>query len=360
VSSHHYRKEKKCLNCGADVPDKFCSHCGQANTEPKESFLHLVADFFSDITHYDSKVFVTLKDLIFKPGFLTKEYNGGKRVTYLNPIRLYVFISAVFFLVLFASTKKNEKNEKDDEQSTNIFRQKFADSLRNAANSFQQINADTIRKNIYKEIASRIDPPKPPGDLESIGLFFSSSGEVIIDMEESKYNNILDYDSVQKKLPDSLKDTGFMRWLLRNNVRLKSEHDNRSHLKIIVDMQHSIPKIMFVLLPLFAFFVSWFYSWKKYFYAQHATFTIHFHAFIFLLFLLILLLDKIFPWEWSGLILLGIGFVWGFLYLTFALKKVYRQSLILSGVKALAISFIYSVAVIISICVLVLITFLFV
>ncbi|HEX4372462.1 MAG TPA: DUF3667 domain-containing protein [Puia sp.] len=360
MSAHHYRKEKKCLNCGADVPDKFCSHCGQANTESKESFLHLVADFFSDITHYDSKVFITLRDLIFKPGFLTKEYNAGRRVTYLNPIRLYVFISAVFFLVLFASTKENEKNEKDDEQSTNIFRQKFADSLRTAANNLQQINFDTVRKNIYKEIASRIDPPKPPADLESFGFAFGSSGELIINMEEYKYHNIREYDSVQKKLPDSSRDKGFMRWLLRNNIRLKSEHENRSHVKISIDMQHSLPKIMFVLLPLFAFFVSWFYSWKKYFYAQHAIFTIHFHAFIFLLFLLILLLDKIFPWEWSGLILLGMGFVFGFLYLTFALKKVYQQSLILSGVKALAISFIYSIAVIISIWLLVLITFLFV
>ncbi|HSZ87661.1 MAG TPA: hypothetical protein VK787_16625 [Puia sp.] len=179
-------------------------------------------------------------------------------------------------------------------------------------------------------------------------------------MGEYKYHNLLEYDSVQKKLPDSLKDQGFMRWLLRNNIRLKSEHENRSHVRISIDMQHSLPKIMFVLLPLFAFFVSCFYSRKKYFYAQHAIFTIHFHSFIFLLFLLVLLLDKIFPWEWSGLIICAVGLFVGFLYLTFALKKVYQQSLILSGVKALAISFIYSIVVIISIWLLVLITFLFV
>ncbi|HSZ87660.1 MAG TPA: DUF3667 domain-containing protein [Puia sp.] len=94
------------------MPDKFCSHCGQANTEPKESFFHLVADFFSDITHYDSKVFVTLKDLIFKPGFLTKEYNAGRRVTYLNPVRLYVFISAVFFSSFLQAKKKMKKMKK--------------------------------------------------------------------------------------------------------------------------------------------------------------------------------------------------------------------------------------------------------
>jgi hypothetical protein len=38
VTNHHYRKEKYCLNCGAEVSDKYCSRCGQANVEHKESF----------------------------------------------------------------------------------------------------------------------------------------------------------------------------------------------------------------------------------------------------------------------------------------------------------------------------------
>jgi len=360
VSGHHFRKEKKCLNCGADVPDKFCSHCGQANTEPKESFPDLVVDFLSDITHFDSKIFITLRDLIYNPGFLTREYNAGRRATYLNPIRLYVFISAVFFLTLFASKNENESNKNDEGEATNIFRQKFADSLRRASNDFRQSAADTVRKSVYKQIASLIDPPKSPADGESFGFAISSSGILVISLEEYKYHNMREYDSVQQKLPDSLQDRGFMRWLLRNNIRLKSEHENRSHLKLQIDMQHSLPKTMFVLLPLFALFVSWFYSRKKYFYGQHAIFAIHFHSFIFLLFLLISLLDKIISGEWSGLILWIIAFLWGFLYLTFALKKVYQQSLIVSGLKALAIGFIYSLAVIISIWTLVLITFLFI
>jgi hypothetical protein len=45
---------------------------------------------------------VTLKDLLFKPGFLTKEYMKGRRKNYLHPVRMYVFTSAVFFLVFYS------------------------------------------------------------------------------------------------------------------------------------------------------------------------------------------------------------------------------------------------------------------
>src|SRR5476651_1345786 len=94
------RHDKTCLNCGTEVQERFCTHCGQENTEPKESFGHLLRHFFADVTHYDSQFFTTLKYLIFRPGFLTVQYNAGKRLSYLNPIRMYIFISAVFFLVL--------------------------------------------------------------------------------------------------------------------------------------------------------------------------------------------------------------------------------------------------------------------
>ena len=98
----HLRKDKICLNCGATVQERFCSHCGQENTEPRESFRHLIGHFFADVTHYDAQVFTTVKDLIVKPGYLTGQYNAGKRVSYLNPIRMYIFISAVFFIVAFS------------------------------------------------------------------------------------------------------------------------------------------------------------------------------------------------------------------------------------------------------------------
>ena len=95
------RKEKICLNCTADLQGRYCHICGQENTEPKESVWGLITHFFYDITHFDGKFFSTLKYLAFKPGFLSAEYVKGRRASYLNPIRMYVFTSAIFFIIFF-------------------------------------------------------------------------------------------------------------------------------------------------------------------------------------------------------------------------------------------------------------------
>src|SRR4029078_1863472 len=111
VSHSPLRKEANCLNCCATVQGRYCHICGQENVEPKETFWHMFIHFFYDITHFDSKFFETVKDLVFKPGFLSKEYVKGKRASYLHPVRMYVFTSAMFFLVFF-SLFKNETSVK--------------------------------------------------------------------------------------------------------------------------------------------------------------------------------------------------------------------------------------------------------
>lgn len=95
------RKDKDCLNCGAQVQGRYCHICGQENTEPHESFWALIQHFIFDLFHFDGKFFESVKYLLFRPGFLTKEYMRGRRLAYLNPIRMYIFTSAIFFLLIF-------------------------------------------------------------------------------------------------------------------------------------------------------------------------------------------------------------------------------------------------------------------
>jgi hypothetical protein len=108
------RKEKDCLNCGTIVQGKYCHACGQENVVPKETFWHMVTHFSYDITHFDSKFFTSLKDLLFKPGFLSKEYMAGRRASYLHPVKMYVFTSAIFFLLFFSFFSPNTNFKLND------------------------------------------------------------------------------------------------------------------------------------------------------------------------------------------------------------------------------------------------------
>jgi len=302
------------------VEERYCSRCGQENVELKESFGHLVGHFFADITHFDSKIFTTIKDLVWRPGFLTLEYMEGRRMRYLNPIRMYVFISALFFLVIYWGN--GEGGPKGAEEGG------------------------------VKASAQVVKP-----DDESLAMRFSGS-TAVFDLVENKYRTVAEFDSVQAKLPDSSREDWMMRWILRNNLRLKQKHGGETKLHLATNVQHMIPKLMFVLLPLFALYVGMLYSRKKYYYSQHVIFSIHFHSFFFLISMAIALVGSLFDSLWAvfgfPVLVLALAFV----YLVAALRRVFRQPVWLSFLKACLITVLYTLSIIVAFMAVLVISFL--
>ena len=345
----HLRHDKHCLNCGAHVADRFCSHCGQENTEPIESFVHLISHFFADVTHWDSQFLTTIKYLVFKPGFLTRQYNAGKRLSYLNPIRMYIFISAVFFLLMFSG---NEEKEAAKSVNFNTYKQHLADSLRTLEKTGKKLSKDdSIRNTFYTQWAGKLDTLKKNGKKdESVTIAMNNHGEIVFKLSENKYNNVAEYEAAQKKLPDTAKDGSFSRYAEKKILRIKAEHDGAGEVTVKQNIAHDIPKLMFILLPLFAVFVSIlyaFYNKKKYVYSQHAIFSLHFHSFVFLMLIVIYFITKINMSLAAGSIISFIATLGLFVYLVAALHNVYQQGVWLSILKAFAISVCYTITMMI-------------
>ena len=84
-------QQTKCQNCGYEGIKKFCPECGQKNIQLKK-ITQILSEFFDTFLSLDFRIFSTLKYLIFKPGFLTKEYWAGRREKFLPPLRLYLII----------------------------------------------------------------------------------------------------------------------------------------------------------------------------------------------------------------------------------------------------------------------------
>ncbi|TDI95710.1 MAG: DUF3667 domain-containing protein [Caldithrix sp.] len=91
---------KTCPNCSENLTGNFCTNCGQKAKNLNVPFKELVSEVVGDIFTFDSRFFRTLMPLIAKPGFLTVEYNLGRRSRYVTPFRLYVFISFILFFML--------------------------------------------------------------------------------------------------------------------------------------------------------------------------------------------------------------------------------------------------------------------
>jgi len=79
-----------CLNCGADIEDQFCPHCGQKKQVGKLTWYSLVSETVHFFSHIQHGFLNTSYQLLIRPGRVMKEYLAGKRKKYYKPISLFL------------------------------------------------------------------------------------------------------------------------------------------------------------------------------------------------------------------------------------------------------------------------------
>lgn len=89
-----------CHNCHTDAPGNFCSACGQATTLHVPSAREFLHEFVAHYVALEGKLWRTLALLLFRPGALSNEYIAGRRVRYVEPLRVYLTFSILFFAIL--------------------------------------------------------------------------------------------------------------------------------------------------------------------------------------------------------------------------------------------------------------------
>lgn len=305
---------------------RYCPNCGQENIEPKESAWHLIVHFFNDVTHFDGKFFTSIKYLLTKPGFLTEEYVKGKRASYLNPIRMYLFISALFFLLLMSVFKERRdiiKETKTDRKDTSI-----------AKKGLSKISAglDSIDKALEEED-------------NKIKFSVAGSGEqVVINNDDRDYKTVHEYDSVQKALPAAERDGFIARYFTRRTIASQAYYktDPEGMKRMFWgNYYHSMPYMLFISLPLIALLFKLFYIRRKqFYYVSHGIFTIHFYCFVFIALILLNTLEM-FGDGWVKLVRVALQLL-GFIYLYLAMLRFYKQGKFKTFVKFVLIFFIGS------------------
>lgn len=330
------RQEKDCLNCGTIVQGRYCHVCGQENIVPKETFWHMVIHFFYDITHFDSNFFHTVHRLIFKPGFLSAEYMKGRRARYLHPIKMYVFSSAVFFLLLFSVFKPVTVGLNMDQIIPPQERAAYIERLQN------QVKSDTANIALMAKLMKARDTTQELRVRDTIQFDKNSS---IVTFSDEEYSSMKEYDSIQASLPKTERDGWVLRRLVRKQIEINDKYrsnPDEAADKFAKSVLHRLPYMLFVSLPLFALILKLVYIRRKqFYYADHGVFTIHLYIFTFLMLMIIFALDKLddlfnrpnlFAWVW---LILFLGM---FFYLYKAMRYFYGQGRGKTFVKFLIVS----------------------
>lgn len=237
------RTAKDCLNCGTQVAGRFCQQCGQENVEVKESFFQLLRHFIEDLTHFDGKLWKTLKLLLFKPASLTKLYMDGKRAAYIHPIRMYLFVSAVFFLFMFTGEMPGKPE----------------------------------------------NLPANAGQPKDIATGINEGFDMDLGNDSVQYKTVEAYNAAQQKLPENKRDEWLDALVKKKGIELneKYEGDKFKIVKALIEkFEHYFSRMLYISLPIFAFFIWVLYRRNKHhFFVDHIIFSIHIYcAFYIILF----------------------------------------------------------------------------
>lgn len=293
------REDKTCLNCGHTVEERYCPHCGQENIEPKQPFHYLFTHFIEDFTHYDGEFWKTIKYLLLRPGKLTKEYLSGKRQMYVAPVKLYIFISFItFFLPPLISSSREESTEYDKKAhvAKEIEKEKAKDEKIAAI-------TDSLKQHLSKEQLSK-DSQQSKNTAKDIKVTEVNGNNIDTDAlgetEDGKLSvlgarNMSQYDSLYSNNKESRFLYNFMKPFAKKIFHMQEQGLKK---ELIMDkfketIVHTLPKALFIYLPLFAFFLWIFHSKKKWWYFDHGIFTLHYFSFLLLGTLILIFFDRI-------------------------------------------------------------------
>jgi hypothetical protein len=324
----HPRALTQCENCGAPLTGHYCAQCGQAAVDYRRSFRHVIADVLESFLNWDSKFFATIALLIFKPWRLTNEFLAGKRVRYVNPLRLYLLASILFFFAVNYGARgiKFEPGKLSPNDRAELEADLKKEDLPPAA-----------REKLQALLQESSSSPTPSPQATAP----SSSPTPGIDKKKKEYGNVGERPFVA--FDDSKSTTPFERWIEGRAKEKMGEHGTKMGL-FIATLFSNLPYMMLCCIPLFAFVLKILYIRRHIFYIDHLIYALHIHTFAYTGIMLIVLatigLTRFAPGPIAGWIiaLLWIAFV---VQIFLSIRRVYRQGWFFSIFKFLFGGFVY-------------------
>jgi hypothetical protein len=279
------RKANHCLNCGEEFDESFnyCSNCGQENNHNRVSFGTLVLDFLNNYFSFDSKFSLSLLPFFFQPGYLTKKFGEGKRASFVNPIRLYLVISLVFFFVFsMISSDIVQDSVQTFDETTEALSEQLPDSSKVLLDEVLAGNLSNIESDsVYTLLAN------PQDSTENYTFSIQkpdSANEFITEENFAIYMQLRqNYDVSVDQILDSLNTdslTSFQYNLTKKIIRL----DRAENQVVISQMLKNLPLMMIFILPIFAFLLMLFYMRRNQYYITHLIHALHLHSFAYVIY----------------------------------------------------------------------------
>lgn len=100
-----HRLVSTCPNCGTPADDSFCPSCGQRQGSEVLSVRYWISQLVESYLSLDGRVPRSIVALLFRPGFLTREWLAGRRVRFSSPLHLCLWAAIAFVAASLVGTR---------------------------------------------------------------------------------------------------------------------------------------------------------------------------------------------------------------------------------------------------------------
>lgn len=290
-----------CLNCATPLQGDYCHHCGQKNLPVKLSVTQLLLIFFGEFFNYDGLVYRSIRLLITRPAGLTLAYMEGKRSHYVNPVRFYLFTSALYFLFVTYLV---------------------------APPTFTSTSPDLTENTHAKEAGESTSELLTKGVLDGfVKGQKAAKGEEVVQSEFASY---ADYLAHQATLPLQDRSTEFELRFVQKYYDVKANYgDDTSFTSAFgKEVVKRLPQLLLLTLPLLALVSKLvFFRRRHYWYMDHLIFVLHLATSLFFLLFVqqgIDWLERITHQDWLQVVGSAFGIAW-LVYVVLCFKRFFEK-----------------------------------
>jgi hypothetical protein len=319
-----------CQNCGAALAGEFCHQCGQSAQSLRRPFWALISEGLETFFAVDGRIARTLPALLLRPGRMTRAYLDGQRARFIPPFRLYVLASLIFFIALPLVTgqglnvipggTQNFEDARVEIERSYAKGEITEEEYRGALEGVNEVEA------MWKAGPSILTPTPPEPDGEDAG---APTDETAPAAAEDEWAGIIPADALE-----SVREAGERGD--EDAARFAEVIDNPGQLA--EQTEKWIPRMMFVLLPVYALLLGLVYLWRRqFFFFDHLIVSLHFHSALFFAMTLGVLAGFVVGGGWVALALL----IYSNWYLYRLNRVVYGRGVYSSVLRVLTLDSIY-------------------
>lgn len=341
-----------CSNCATVLSGPVCHSCGQTSDTFHRPIWDLLLDILDGLLGLEGRLWRTLPPLMLQPGKLTQNYLSGVRARYVMPFRLYLTASVLFFLAFSMVNGGGGVDTGGDEPPTDLNAAREALESGELENQLDMLPSGA-RTAVLQQVERELEAADAAADAIPPEVREQQRQAERAEMKHSLRVGLLPElypdeaaagdgsDSLQLDEDTTLRFDGIRRLPLPVRLRLADGIDavvDSDGSALWTAMKTWAPRLMFALLPIYALLLAATHFYRRgLFFYDHLVVSLHFHAFLFFMFLLLGAVSLAIGPGWAILIF----FVWSNYYLYRLHRTVYAHGRFSSALRVIVLDIVY-------------------